>query len=58
MNLVLEYLEVDLEMLIKEKSIAFSPLAVKSWMLALLCGLDHRHKNWIIHGVVNSVSCI
>ncbi|KAG9294275.1 hypothetical protein G9A89_021634 [Geosiphon pyriformis] len=49
LNLVLEYLDSDLEMIIKEKSVIFEPGHVKSWMLMTLRGLDHIHRNWIIH---------
>ncbi|CAO3569951.1 unnamed protein product [Mortierella alpina] len=49
LNLVLEYLESDLEMIIKDKSIVFMPGDVKHWMLMALRGLDHCHRNWILH---------
>ncbi|KAF8926554.1 TFIIH complex serine/threonine-protein kinase subunit kin28 [Dissophora ornata] len=49
LNLVLEYLESDLEMIIKDKSIVFMPGDVKHWMLMTLRGLDHCHRNWILH---------
>lgn len=51
LNLVLEYLESDLEMIIKDKSILFMPGDVKHWMLMTLRGLDHCHRNWILHRV-------
>ncbi|KAF9163597.1 TFIIH complex serine/threonine-protein kinase subunit kin28 [Actinomortierella ambigua] len=49
LNLVLEFLESDLEMVIKDKSIVFMPGDVKHWMLMTLRGLDHCHRNWILH---------
>ncbi|KAG0040021.1 TFIIH complex serine/threonine-protein kinase subunit kin28 [Podila clonocystis] len=49
LNLVLEYLESDLEMIIKDKSIVFTAGDVKHWMLMTLRGLDHCHRNWILH---------
>ncbi|KAG0232230.1 kinase-like domain-containing protein [Mortierella sp. GBAus27b] len=49
LNLVLEFLESDLEMIIKDKSIVFMPGDVKHWMLMTLRGLDHCHRNWILH---------
>jgi cyclin-dependent kinase 7 len=48
-NLVLEYLEADLEDVIKDKELIISPADIKSWMLMTLRGLEHCHKNWIIH---------
>ena len=51
MNLVLEYLESDLEMVIKDKSVVFMPSDIKSWMLMTLRGLEHCHRCWILHRV-------
>ena len=48
-NLVLEYLEYDLEMLIKAKSLVFMPGDLKSWLLMTLRGLEHCHRCWILH---------
>ncbi|KAF9020860.1 TFIIH complex serine/threonine-protein kinase subunit kin28 [Haplosporangium bisporale] len=41
--------ESDLEMIIKDKSIVFTAGDVKHWMLMTLRGLDHCHRNWILH---------
>ncbi|CAG8496661.1 6892_t:CDS:2 [Funneliformis caledonium] len=49
LKLVLEYLDSDLEMIIKDKSILFQAPDIKSWMLMTLRGLDHCHRNWILH---------
>ncbi|ODV96882.1 hypothetical protein PACTADRAFT_39453 [Pachysolen tannophilus NRRL Y-2460] len=49
LNLILEYLPYDLEMLIKDKSIIFTPANIKSWMLMTLRGLHHCHRNFILH---------
>lgn len=49
LNLVLEYLPADLEMLIKDRSILFSPGDVKSWLLMTLRGVHHCHRNHILH---------
>lgn len=51
MNLVLEYLDSDLEQIIKYKSIVFMPGDIKSWMLMTLRGLEHCHRCWILHRV-------
>ncbi|BFZ53803.1 TFIIH complex serine/threonine-protein kinase subunit kin28 [Savitreella phatthalungensis] len=49
LNLILEYLVADLEHLIKDKSILFSPSDVKSWMLMTMRGLLHLHARFILH---------
>ncbi|RUP02436.1 hypothetical protein BC936DRAFT_140633 [Jimgerdemannia flammicorona] len=49
LNLVLEFLDWDLEKVIKDKNIYFMPGDIKSWMQMMLRGLDHCHKNWVLH---------
>ncbi|KAI8987018.1 kinase-like domain-containing protein, partial [Pilobolus umbonatus] len=49
LNLVLEYLDSDLEQIIKDKSLLFMPADIKSWMLMMLRGLDHCHRKFILH---------
>ncbi|CAO3618707.1 unnamed protein product [Mucor fragilis] len=49
LNLVLEYLDSDLEQVIKDKSILFMPADIKSWMLMMLRGLDHCHRHFVLH---------
>ncbi|KAJ2162064.1 TFIIH complex serine/threonine-protein kinase subunit kin28 [Coemansia sp. RSA 552] len=49
LNLVLEYLEMDLEAVIKDKSLLFMPADIKSWLMMALRGLDHCHKCWLLH---------
>ncbi|ODV63432.1 TFIIH complex serine/threonine-protein kinase subunit KIN28 [Ascoidea rubescens DSM 1968] len=49
LNLVLEFLPNDLEMLIKDKNLIFSPSDIKSWLLMTLRGIHHCHRNFIIH---------
>ncbi|KAK9761447.1 TFIIH complex serine/threonine-protein kinase subunit kin28 [Basidiobolus ranarum] len=49
LNLVLEFLDSDLEMIIKDKSLVFMPADIKSWMMMMLRGLDHCHRNWVLH---------
>lgn len=51
LNLVLEYLDSDLEQVIKDKSILFMPADIKSWMLMMLRGLDHCHRHFVLHRV-------
>ncbi|CDK27712.1 unnamed protein product [Kuraishia capsulata CBS 1993] len=49
LNLVLEFLPYDLEMLIRDREVIFTPGDVKSWMLMFLRGLHHCHRNGILH---------
>lgn len=48
-NLVLEFLPTDLENIIKDKSIIFTPADIKSWMLMTVRGIHHVHRNFILH---------
>lgn len=50
-NLVLEFLDSDLERIIKDRSLLFSTADIKSWMWMLLKGIQECHVNWIIHRV-------
>jgi len=49
LHLVLEFLDSDLEMIIKTKSVVFSPADIKSWIMMTLRGLHHCHANFILH---------
>jgi cyclin-dependent kinase 7 len=49
LNLVLEFLPADLEMIIKDRNILFSPADVKSWLLMTLRGVHHCHRHYILH---------
>ncbi|KAI9295079.1 CMGC/CDK/CDK7 protein kinase [Neoconidiobolus thromboides FSU 785] len=49
LNLILEYLESDLEQVIKDKNLVFMPSDIKSWMLMTLRGLEFCHDNNILH---------
>ena len=48
-NLVLEYLESDLELIIKDKRLVFMTSDIKSWMVMTLRGLEHIHRCWMLH---------
>ncbi|WFD03376.1 [pyruvate dehydrogenase (acetyl-transferring)] kinase [Malassezia obtusa] len=48
-NLVLEYLNTDLEAIIRDRSLLFSAGDIKSWMLMLCRGMDYCHRNWCLH---------
>lgn len=51
LNLVLEFLDTDLEAVIRDKALVFQGADVKSWMLMTMKGLDFCHTNWILHRV-------
>lgn len=51
LNLVLEFLDTDLEAVIKDKSLVFQAGDIKSWMLMTFKGLEFCHRNWILHRV-------
>ena len=51
LNLVLEFLEADLEMIIKNKNVVFGAGDVKSWLLMTLRGIYHCHRSFILHRV-------
>lgn len=53
LNLVLEFLDSDLEMIIKDRSLVFLPADIKSWMAMTFRGLEFCHRNWILHRVIH-----
>ncbi|KAH9454462.1 hypothetical protein Pst134EB_014545 [Puccinia striiformis f. sp. tritici] len=49
LNLVLEFLDTDLEAVIKDRELVFQASDIKSWMLMTMQGLDFCHQNWVLH---------
>ncbi|RPB14776.1 Pkinase-domain-containing protein [Morchella conica CCBAS932] len=49
LNLVLEFLDGDLEFIIRDKDITFNGADIKSWMAMSLRGLWWCHKNFVLH---------
>ncbi|KDN47953.1 putative KIN28-cyclin-dependent ser/thr protein kinase [Tilletiaria anomala UBC 951] len=49
LNLVLEFLSSNLEELIKDRSLIFTPADIKSWMAMTLRGLEYCHRSWCLH---------
>lgn len=47
--LVLGYYEIDLEMIVKDRSLILKPGDIKAWMMMLLRGLEHCHQRGILH---------
>ena len=46
---VFEYMESDLEALIKDRALILSEADVKSYMAMLLRALDVCHRHWVLH---------
>lgn len=46
---VFEYMQTDLEIVIKDRSIDLRPADVKGYMQMVLQGLDFCHKHWVLH---------
>jgi len=47
--LVFEYMQTDLETVVRDEEIVLSPADIKSYMQMLLEGVEHCHKNWVLH---------
>lgn len=51
LNLVLEFLDSDLEIIIKDRTLVFLPADIKAWMAMTFRGLEFCHRNFILHRV-------
>ena len=51
LNLILEFLDADLEMVIKNRNCVFSNADIKSWMMMMLRGVNYIHLHNILHRV-------
>ena len=49
--LVLEFLDTDLEAVIKDKTLIFQNADIKSWMAMSLRGLEYIHRSGVLHRV-------
>lgn len=49
LGLVFEYMESDLEALIRDRTLILSAADVKAYMLSILQALQHCHSQWIVH---------
>lgn len=49
LTMVFEYMDSDLEALIKAKGVVLSPANVKAYMKMLLTALAHCHARWVVH---------
>jgi cyclin-dependent kinase 7 len=50
-NLVLEFLDTDLEAVIRDKSLVFQTADIKSWMAMSFRGLEYIHRYGVLHRV-------
>lgn len=48
-SLVFEFVDTDLEVIIKDMSIVLTPANIKSYVIQTLKGLEYLHMNWIMH---------
>ncbi|KAJ9599253.1 hypothetical protein L9F63_010255, partial [Diploptera punctata] len=48
-SLVFDFMDTDLEVIIKDTNIVLTPANVKAYMLMTLQGLEYLHLNWILH---------
>ncbi|OCF35097.1 CMGC/CDK/CDK7 protein kinase [Kwoniella heveanensis BCC8398] len=48
-NLVLEFLDTDLEAVIRDKALIFQNADIKSWMAMSLRGLEYIHRHGVLH---------
>lgn len=48
-SLVFDFMDTDLEIIIKDSKIVLSPANIKAYMIMTLRGLEYLHLNWILH---------
>ncbi|GLG96712.1 Cyclin-dependent kinase 5 homolog [Gryllus bimaculatus] len=48
-SLVFDFMDTDLEVIIKDNSIVLTPAHIKAYVLMTLQGLEYLHMNWILH---------
>ncbi|KAG7197981.1 hypothetical protein KM043_016210 [Ampulex compressa] len=48
-SLVFDFMDTDLEVIIKDNNIVLTAANIKSYMIQTLQGLDYLHFNWILH---------
>jgi serine/threonine protein kinase len=50
-SLVFDFMDTDLEVIIKDSNIVLTPANIKAYLLMTLQGLEYLHMNWILHRV-------
>lgn len=48
-SLVFDFMDTDLEVIIKDSNLVLSPANVKAYVIQTLLGLEYLHTNWILH---------
>lgn len=48
-SLVFDFMDTDLEVIIKDSSVILTTPNIKAYMLMTLQGLEYLHVNWILH---------
>jgi len=48
-SIVMDFMDTDLEVIIKDTSIVLSAANIKSYILQTILGLEYLHNNWILH---------
>ena len=48
-SIVMDFMDTDLEIIIKDQGIILTPANIKSYVLQTLLGLEYLHMNWILH---------
>ncbi|XP_076767005.1 cyclin-dependent kinase 7 [Xylocopa sonorina] len=48
-SLVFDFMDTDLEVIIKDNNIVLTAANIKAYMIQTLQGLDYLHYNWILH---------
>lgn len=48
-SLVFEFVDTDLEIIIKDQKIVLTPGNIKSYLIQTLKGLEYLHRSWIMH---------
>lgn len=48
-SLVFDFMDTDLEIIVKDSNIVLTPGNVKAYTIMTLKGLEYLHQNWILH---------
>ncbi|KAJ3629092.1 hypothetical protein MTP99_013513 [Tenebrio molitor] len=48
-SLVFDFMDTDLEVIIKDNTIILTTANIKAYMIQTLQGLDYLHRNWVLH---------
>ena len=51
-SLVFDFMDTDLEVIIKDLNIVLTPPHIKAYVVMTLEGLEYLHMNWILHRVI------